>query len=286
MKKKYIYIGIVLFLFNVLSVQSQDLQAKDEYNDFQVFQGKVTSDLSTCCGIETMEDITFSYSLSSALYAQQLIISAFEDRLNAWRDRQEGILKNEIEKQLGQTFPNFLEARNTYFKKLEWDNVLRNIGGLKSTYSTKRAEGFRKQEKYLRSLKLLKLRENEIISGHIYNSSYTNLNYNGTPISEITDINQLRTHWGHQVNLFSNNYLNTHNDKYTYEKLVQMGNINDYNHYLLNALLNSQLQNYNKYNLWEKLNLMQIYIKPFKVVYTSGNDNPCRTTILCNTRLS
>ena len=258
MKKRYIYISALVLLFNLLPVQAQinrgHFRMFDE--DFDIFLG-----VNDCCNTETVEDITFEYDITSALYNQQLIRDAMIAHLNAWRGRQEGVLKEEIERQLYQTFPSFTEARNTYFNKIENDNINQYKGEVVNKYSNKTIVGNKNQRKYLKNLKLLKLRENEIISGNNNNSLYANLNFNGTPLNQINNINQLNSLRQNEISIFSDNNWKTHNSKYTLEYLNGISSVNNYSHSIFTNLLYLHLQYYNSFNVWDRVNLMQAYLQ-------------------------
>jgi hypothetical protein len=118
--------------------------------------------------------------LKAALAASALIQQARDRPLNQWFDRQHTILKEEIEKQLGESFSNYNDARNTYFKYHEKIGIHKNHKPIESKYNARRLNKENKQAVSLKNLKLLRLRENEIKAGNINNSSYGNFTYNGT----------------------------------------------------------------------------------------------------------
>lgn len=126
---------------------------------------------NNCCVEQPLADISFGYNINAALTASALIQQARERALNQWFDRQHTVLKKEIEKQLGQSFSNYNDARNTYFKFHERIGLQRNHTPIENKYNSRRLDKENKQSISLKNLKLLRLRENEIRAGNINNSS-------------------------------------------------------------------------------------------------------------------
>jgi len=268
-----------------------------------------------CCVEQPLADIYFGYNIEAALAASALIQQAGDRALNQWFHRQHTVLKKEIEKQLWQSFSNYDDARNTYFKYHENIAVSHNHKPIKSKYNARRLDGENKRSISLKNLKLLRLRENEIIlsnsvngvpvvpkeqinvdyvinngtinlhakksitmspgfhakpgtlfhatTGNV-NSSYGNFTYNGTSLDQIQNLSELQSMWENELSTFTDIHWKHHNDYYTYLKIRSIGHITNYNDPLFVDLFNKQLANYNRYDEWKQLDLMQAYLNKIR----------------------
>ena len=217
-----------------------------------------------CCDVKRLDDITFGYDINAALSASALIKQAQENALNQWFDRQHTVLKDEIEKQLGQSFSNYKQAINTYFKHHETIAIQRNHNQIERTYNDKRYAKEHQKTSTLKKLKLLQLRETELKQGKLTNSNYGNFTYNGTPLDQLQSLAQVEELWKEELSTFSNLHIAKHNDYHTYLKIKEIGGITDSNHPLLEELLQMQLNNFNKYNRWQQLDAMQAYLNQIR----------------------
>ena len=208
-----------------------------DFGDFIIFNNNGNN----CCEEEPLNDISFGYDIGAALTASALIQQARERALNQWFDRQHTVLKEEIERQLGQQFSNYNDARNTYFKFHERIGLQRNHTPIENKYNSRRLDKANKQSISLKNLKLLRLRENEIRIGNINNSSYGNFTYNGTSLDQIQSLSQLQNLWSNETNLFSDNNWRYENDKYLYYTVRNLGGLQNYNHKIFTDLFNKQL---------------------------------------------
>jgi len=219
---------------------------------------------NNCCVEKPLVDISFGYNIEAALAASALIQQALDDGLEKWFNRQHTVLKKEIEKQLGQSFSNYDDARNTYFKYHEKIGIQKNHTSIESKYNARRLDGENKRSISVKNLKLLRLRENELKTGNINNSSYGNFSYNGTSLDQIQSLSQLQSLWRNEYSTFSNVQRSYHNNYYTYLKIKSIGYITNYNDPLVVALFNKQLANYNRYDRWKRLDLMQAYLNEIR----------------------
>tara|TARA_B110001450_G_scaffold256547_1_gene287455 strand:+ start:568 stop:1425 length:858 start_codon:yes stop_codon:yes gene_type:complete len=227
-----------------------------DFGDFIIFNNNGNN----CCEEEPLDDISFGYDIGAALTASALIQQARDRALNQWFDRQHTVLEEEIERQLGQSFSNYNNARNTYFKFHERIGLQRNHTPIERKYNSRRLDKENKKSISLKNLKLLRLRENELKTGNLTNSSYGNFTYNGTSLDQIQSLSQLQSLWKNELSTFSNLHIEHHNDYHTYLKIRSIGGITDYNDPLFAELLNKQLANYNRYDRWQQLDLMQSYL--------------------------
>jgi len=236
--------------------------------------------MANCCNTENnpenLPDISFGYNIQAALTAHALIQQARDRALNQWFDKQHTVLKNEIEKQLFKSFTSYNEARNTYFKHFEAEVTRKHSRPISDKYQSRYLDKANSKSISINNLKLLQLRENELKVGNINNSSYANFTFNGTPINQIKSITQLQTLWNNELTSFSNAYSGYHNDYYTYLKIRQVSSDTDYNNPYILELLNKQLANYNQYDRWQQLNLMQSYLNKIvpPLALPSGYINP------------
>ena len=96
--------------------------------------------INNCCVEQPFEDISFGYDIGAALAASALIQEARDRDLNQWFDRQHTVLKEEIERQLGQSFSDYNDARNTYFKFHERIGIHGNHIPIENKYNTRRLD--------------------------------------------------------------------------------------------------------------------------------------------------
>lgn len=231
---------------------------------------------NNCCEEQPLGDIYFGYDIGSILAASALIQKARENELKQWFDRQHAVLKEEIERQLGQSFSNYNEARNTYFKYHEKTGIQRNHSPIESRYNSRILDKENKKSISLKNLKLLRLRENELKTGNLNNSSYGNFTYNGTSLDQIQSLSQLQNLWRNELSTFSNIHWRHHNDYYTYAKIRSIGFITNYNDPLFIELFNKQLAYYNQFDDWDQLDLMQSFLNRIRppLEYPAGYISP------------
>jgi hypothetical protein len=238
---------------------------KINYGDFDFIDIINLNPCDYCPGEEQpLEDISFGYDIGAALTASALIQQARERALNQWFDRQHTVLKEEIERQLGQSFSNYNDARNTYFKFHERIGLQRNHTPIENKYNSRRLDKENKQSISLKNLKLLRLRENEIRDGNINNSSYGNFTYNGTSLDQIQSLSQLQNLWSNETNIFSDNNWKYQNDRRLYYTVRGLGGLQNYSHEIFTDLFNKQLAFYNQYDRWKQLDLMQAFLNEIR----------------------
>ncbi|HHC78497.1 MAG TPA: hypothetical protein ENK46_01350, partial [Flavobacteriia bacterium] len=173
---KKIYSKILLIALCILSLSAtaqipsnqngEFLSTENYLNDFN----KII--IPKCCGETTVPNLIFFYNPFSALTNHDRIELAKEKSLNTWFNQQYQNIKSEIESQLHTTFPNFEEAKNTYFKHWEKKNLLSHANFVKDKYDNRINVRKGKRDKSVRNLKLLELREIELNIGNIDNTSY------------------------------------------------------------------------------------------------------------------
>ncbi len=271
MKKIHLYTIIILlsiFGSSPVFAQLKELKVSGEYminkDDLLLKDLEIYADGNDCCGVETLDDISFGYDISTALYSHNLIKSARDKALNDWFNKQNNLIKEEIEKQLNQNFSNFSDAQTAFYKNLEKTNIGNNISVPRNKYINKVDLRVESRNKSIRNLKLLVLRENEIKTGIINNSSYAYLKFNDTPLNQITSLNQIATLRTAEIKVFGDRdwpYVEDSNI------LTKLREISSNNQAILNELKSLQINYYNSFDRWERLDLMQLYLNHVRTSY-------------------
>lgn len=269
MKKIYLYTVTVILL--VLLYTPSYAQINRELGEFMILRDDpiLLDDFelyseTNCCGVETLDDISFGYNISTALYSHNLIKAAREKALNDWFNKQNNLIKGEIEKQLNQNFSNYSDAQTAFYKNLENTNIRNNISIPIDKYIQKVDLRIDSKNISVRNLKLLALRENEIKSGIISNSNYGYLKFNDTPLNQITSLSQLELLRKSEIEVFGNRHWPYVQDN---NILIKLGEIPYNNQDILNRLKDLQINYYNSFDRWERLDLMQLYLNHVKVSY-------------------
>ena len=297
MKKSYLYIiTLILCIATLTSVSAQQRQIFDVPNpigptptpagprtpatptpsgpikkgDFEdPGTNKVLKGLNAgCCnGGETIWDFSYvgpNTGQLSALLAHEASQLAVERAWNAWYDRQFSLVKEEIEKQLGQNFSNLNDAQRAFFGDLELPNIITQARSLVPRYNNKISikEGIR--VRCLKNIKLLDFRANEINSGNINNSKYKHLNLkiNGKPLNDITSINQINDLRLLEVNEFTDNQWRLDQELNIQSQLNnELSNLRNINHDILSSVVNNHMYQYDHigYDI-DKLDLMQFFL--------------------------
>lgn len=269
MKKIYLYTVTVILL--VLLYTPSYAQIDRELGEFMILRDNpiLLDDFelyseTNCCGVETLDDISFGYNISTALYSHNLIKAAREKALNDWFNKQNNLIKGEIEKQLNQNFSSYSDAQTAFYKNLENTNIRNNISIPINKYIQKVDLRIDSKNISVRNLKLLALRENEIKSGIISNSNYGYLKFNDTPLNQITSLSQLELLRKSEIEVFGNRHWPYVQDN---NILIKLGEIPYNNQDILNRLKDLQINYYNSFDRWERLDLMQLYLNHVKVSY-------------------
>lgn len=112
----------------------------------------------------------------------------------------------------------------------------------------------KKESNYLKSLKLLKFRREEIINGKIKYSIYGDKIVNGVLLKNIKSISEVGNLWKTQVDLFTENTINNNNNENILFEIKNLGDDFD------KEVLRLKNNYYNTFDLWGKLNFMQFLI--------------------------
>ena len=270
MKKLILKVLIgILFINTGATLLAQTNQLMNENGEYLIDKEGIISGIEdeNCCGEETLGDISFGYNMDAALFSHSLIVAARKKALNDWFNRQNNLIKEEIERQLNQNFSNFSDAQAAYFKKLEYTNVKQNISTPLGKYNSKVNSRIEIRENSIRDLKLLELRENEINAGLINDSNYGYLKINDTPLYQITSLSQLETLRVSAISRFGFADYNYRYDNNILLKLKEILQLNDYNanHDIIIRLKDKQIEYYNSYDRWEQLDLMQLYLNNVRI---------------------
>jgi putative chitinase len=230
------------------------------------------------CDCEDYPDIIIGHDLLSALNAQILIRQMQEKQINEWKQRQNSVLKEEIEKQLGETFSSFAQAQSMFFRKLESENVTRSTSTSRRKYERYHSQKIKKHWKDLQNIKLLNFREREIHAGAIDNSQYGHLTYESTPLSEITTLEQLEIFKNQELASFGDNEWRMYEDSEMRKELEEIEWLtydDDYSYKneneMYDALVEEQKDYYRSLDTWTQLDVMQWYLNHVKGPVTSSS---------------
>lgn len=227
---------------------------------------------------EEEEDICFcsnatSEELRLANYARtvEAKIQGYQD----WENRQFDIVKDEIEERLGQEFSSFNDARNSFYEFLEMNYVKKSIPSLKVKYKNQVSSKSSSRIRYSKNLKLLYMREKEIISGNISQSSLGILKYENTSLSDIKMHNVITSLIEHEKSLFGNADWTLSDAHNTYDHLIEIeGDLtSDTYNSVLNGLSEKQIAHFNSISeRLDQLSLIVLYLneKELPIPYKKG----------------
>jgi hypothetical protein len=176
--------------------------------------------------------------------------------MDDWYDKQEELIKDEINRKLNTSYPTFEEAKNNIFLETEKNNILINAQSLQPGYSKIYWAGESGKKQNIINLKLLQIRKAEIQTGNTDNPEYPFLEFNGILFKDMNDLNQINGYLESQRKAYGENYLKS----YTHENWLQIlpTIVNDETY--KNELLRLKNLYYNSFNRWDKLNLMQVFL--------------------------
>jgi len=256
--KTYIY--RTLFIGVLVSSYLTHSQIRPNNNRGEYLRFNSLNDLRgpcPCPPVETeFEDFSFNWNngFHTALNNQILLKLARKKAKRVWLKRQKKRIRENIEKKLGRNFDNYDQAKEALFLFSEKENIYRNSKPPINKYQSLRSDGYAISKGYLKELKLLQLRKIEISAGNIHNPKYGYLKANGMLLKDIKDLNTLNQKWDNIVIPLGSNINNTHYNTSIYQKLNNLGA--DFNKQII-ALKNNY---YNRFNQWERLNLMQLLL--------------------------
>lgn len=272
MKKIYLNtLTILVFLLTYSSISAQittptSIYERGEYmgvvkdklllEDLKIYAGTSGGDWGL------LGNITFGGGTNGALASHELIEKAKERNFRAWLDKQNNLIKKEIEKQLGQTFSSFNAAQKAYFKDLEKKNINKYTPYLKNKYKSLRDKSTESKDLATHKMRLIQLRENEIKSGNIHNPKYGYLKINDLPINQITSLSQLPNLKEKEHRIFARTSVSELNYDNIYRKLYELPNEG-----ILNDLYKLQVDYYNsdRFDSFERLDLMQAYLNNVRI---------------------
>ncbi len=260
--KKIIHLLLILVLKTTVVFAQIEQQEIHRFDEFLMFEDNLddiyaASPCYTNCGGEDLEDFSFPWNsdFETILANERLLEAARKKARREWANRQREIMKGIIEQKLNKTFSNFKTAREALFVQSIHDNVARNIKEPKKKFTDLVNWGKGAEKKYVRNLKLLKIREIEIKTGKTYNSSFGSFQVNGKLLKNIKDLTTLNQYLNQEINKFGNNRATLHVNNYTLKKLNNLGTS-------FTTEVNKKKTNfYNKFDYdWGKVNFMQFMI--------------------------
>lgn len=255
--KQYInktFCVLIILLSSIINAQI------DNQNEFLL--GLDIKDISSsiqpcdCPSADDVDDFSFNWGsgFNTAFNNLALLETAKTASLRAWYKRQQSLITDEIEEELGKNYNSFNEAKNAYFSHIENRNLNNNKPPIRSKYSSLYHSGTESRKNYLRELKSIQIRESEIKSGNINNSQFPFLKVNGIPLKDITTLNSLYDHRNTIEDAFTTNQWKTHEYYYIVQKLDFLGSAFD------NEMLRLKHEYHDGFSEWDRLGLMQFLL--------------------------
>ncbi len=253
---KQIRILFLLALFISSSIVGQEegrMRIRhDEFLIHDVF-GDIKYPTPSC---DYCEDFSFDWDVSfnTAFNNLKLLEEALNAKQRNWYNKQQNLIKEYIEEKLNDSFRNFEEAKNQWFLHGERKNIKKHTRVLKDKFNNLYNAGVSKTGRYLRELKLVRLREAEIRAGNIANSQFGFLEIKGISLKNITSLHEILQHKYTIEDDFANNAWRSYEYKYIAEKLGFLGS--DFEQIILD-LKNTY---YKSFSDWDRLGLMQFLL--------------------------
>ncbi|TCP28145.1 hypothetical protein EV195_101305 [Tenacibaculum skagerrakense] len=255
MKNIYKIIAIVLFtLTATLNAQLKNVDGTT--NDEYLGKQPVTGGACDCVNNDIANfNFNFSNSFNNAIANDRAVIEAAEREAWDWYEYQTELLKNYIAYHNYKTFDTYDEAKDFIFKKTEFNNIQSNVPLARS----KMIDGYNRarhaRHSGLKGLKALQFRENEIKAGKLDNSLYPDFKVNNIPLKDIRTLSQL-------------NSIKATTNTTTIEGIWQTPEFFDLQNLMANpnfgeleaSAIIKKNSLYNKFNPWDRLNMMQFLI--------------------------
>ncbi|CAL2093221.1 putative HNH/ENDO VII superfamily nuclease [Tenacibaculum sp. 190524A02b] len=210
-----------------------------------------------------VNDISFEFttnpSINTLLLNQQLTRAAWNKEYNKWFDRQKtDVMKPAIEKLFNQKFFSFDAAKQALFIKAEKNIYPAAAYPVKVKYNREKNTLTPKNKTYLKELKALHFRENEIKNGSVNNSFYPDFKIGSTPLKNIRDVHTIQNLRNTIIRNFEPNEARLHIVSDVINMLYNnMGDTPVYNSYLLSKKQN--FYNKTKDNM-DKVDFLQYFV--------------------------
>jgi hypothetical protein len=253
--KTYIY--RTLFIGVLVSSYLTHSQIRPNNNRGEYLRLDEVKDLKKRSTGETeFEDFSFNWNngFHTALNNLALLEKVQVANLMSWHRKQFNLMKAEIEKQLNTSFNNYNQAKKAFFSSIERENITKNTPVILSKYERLYNSGKRKNRRYLRQLKFLKLRKIELREGNINNSQFSYIEVNGISLKEITLLSTLLKLESNIENAFENQISRNYEYRHTIEKLDYLGSSFE------RKMFRLKHEYYNGFSEWDKLGLMQFLL--------------------------
>ncbi|WP_440121398.1 AHH domain-containing protein [Tenacibaculum sp. Ill] len=264
MKKIILQLAFIFFAFYTTAIFAQvreierarvpiKIEEGDEYLGRKPIIGYPTAGKGgvTNCHCE-FEDISFNFghNFGTAIDNYFLVERVRKKKIERWYRRQNDLIKKHLESRFNKSFSSFNDARNHLFKTVENKSYSPAYKKLTDKYGGRVKASKAKTKKNISNFKLLKLRENEIKNGKINTSAYPNLIVNGKKLTSYKSLNSIKSSWNTEYNTFSKNHIGLQsNVGITQSPYYKKTTAENY-------ILNQYVKYYNKYNPWDRLNLM------------------------------
>ena len=173
-------------------------------------------------------DAGFGGANFAALNAGLMVEARKRAALEAWYDKQRGLIKGEIEEYYNQSFNSYTEAVNRSFidfGKSNYNWFDNNVTSLKFNHINTNKAYKARNTVNIRELHHLNYRKQEILSGNINNSIFTFSEiYGGIKLKDIKDINTINSNWNIIKGFLDTNLPTEQNAKYHSDEL---GNLDE-----------------------------------------------------------
>ena len=261
MKIKNILIVILTLCYYTIHPQSiTEIKAIKEFK--VIDQNDLVLGLPIETPVEHVPDFSFKYDINSVLFAHNLVKRAYEQRLNKWYERQERIIKEEIEDNFNKRFRDLGQARKYMYQHYESRNVYPNVKKSIDKYGGVISGKLKKQDGYLKNIRLYDLKASLLDVG-VSPSSYDHIEINGKPLRDIKNTSELRPLKNAEINKFNTNNYSLKLSQSIRDKMKEISNseiFGGFNHHIFEELFVKQRVHQGSFQRWEQLDFMQIHI--------------------------
>ncbi len=280
--KKYILTLCVVFLSVYLNVANaqREIEAPDNGDEY-IEDGYPGDDLDgdpiaggdgPCRTCENIPNIRFQFNndlFNSALQNEINIRRAAREGARRWYNEQTGIIERNLEAKFNRSFSSYNAAKDFLFTDSEIKNINRNLPTIKNKYARLRDNSNRSGINNLKILKVLKIRETEIKAGNIIFSAYPEFKIGNTPLRSIRDINTINREYNKAFSQFNADIVQEFDNKLMLKILANPAGLE-------NEVLRNKNSYYNRFNEWDRLDMMQflIHFEEFKRLTSTPYLNP------------
>ena len=212
MKKLFSFL-LLLGLVTVLKAQSKKNSSKINFGEFKIkikgFDDLIQpNSINISSSEEDIDNINLppSKDTNAIVKNEELVRLAFKRKSWNWLEYQKNIkIKSAIENILNQKFNNYDNARQALYRVIEEINLNHLLKSSEEKYNLTTIRKNKLSNRYLKSLKLLSIREKEISNGNLNNSLYPKEKINEIFLENIKNINSVESLRNDLIKLFESN---------------------------------------------------------------------------------